>query len=318
MHLIHLAHRAVSLVAMTTSLGCALAHGESSDDPATADHGAPPSTILVVPRACNDAPLDAWSTPTKLDVRGSTGSPAWEPYVLPDARTLLFAANDASGKRRLESATRPRIGDPFGAPAPLEIAGLEGQELDFPTAISAKEIVFTIKGELWVGTRATDAGPFAAHYYDDFTLNLGIAGVGNGWQTLSEDGRVMAFARGPLFKWRLHEARRTDTKPGAPWTAVAELSELNDPSGASITFCPVLSGNARSIWYSVVAGGPSSIWTARRESIAGSSPFGSKTRVPILEGALACPRAITADGCEMILQSNRDGTDAFYVSKRMR
>jgi hypothetical protein len=310
-----------ALFAVVTCAGCALADGSTtSNEPPTttpAEDGPEPT---LAPRSCNDSPLSAWSEPTKLDVHGAAGSTASEPYVLPDARTLLFAAKDASGKRRFESATRATVGGPFGPPVPLEIAGpgLDGQELDFPTAISAHEIVFGLKGELWVGTRDGSDGPFAARYYDDLALNTGIEGVGSGWPTLTADGRIMAFGRGPLFKWRLFEARRANAEPGAPWTQVAELAELNDPSGATMTFCPVFSADGRSIWFTVSSASGATVQVARRESTAPSAVFAGKTAVPVLSGGLTCPRAITADGCEMYLQSNRDGTDSLWVSHRAR
>ena len=276
----------------------------------------------ATPATCNGASTTSWDVPIRLtDVHGvGTSALTFDPYVLPDGLTLLFTAPDSAGLHRIHFAGRADRGASFTGGsllAGLDVDAFKSAGLDQPAADRLEEVLFTGPmqgGDLWVGTRASAAGPVTPRHYELAALNTIDA---EGAPSLSADGKAMVFTRRASgARSKLFEARRDDATPGTDWTTVLELA-LNDPSFD--VGCPALTGDGLTLVFSANdgGGGSSTAYVAQRPSI--TSPFGLRLPVPALTGGVTtCPRSISADGCELYFTSDRDVTSTVYVSRRLR
>jgi len=268
-----------------------------------------------------DAPVDtcdepsgvAWSKPTKLaGAVGPGGEVTFEPYGLPDGLSILLVTRIAD-KGRIHLATRTSTIASFGGTTTLSIDAIDNG--GFPAASpDLHEIIFSNNGQMWVGTRVGSSGSFTTREYPP-PVNSGVPGEGSTWATLAADGRVLGYAAGPLFKWKLYEARRTNTSPGANWASAAELKELNDPASTYVSFCPAYSNDGLHIWFLTNQTGASLVYHAKRSTIDGK--FGSIAPVSSFAGTNACPRSVTKNGCEMYLTCTVGGVDQTCISKRV-
>ena len=294
------------------------------DDGATIDSASGDDTFDAAPIDCNAMPVTAWTTPVpSTDLVGVAGTPALDPYVLPDGLTILFSAANASGKSRIHVATRASRTDPFSGVALLDgfdDATFGTVDVEQPAAVGLEEIVFAAPPgveDLWVATRAAASGPVTTrHYTEAFLDTSGIEAS----PTLSADGARMIFSRGGASggSYSLYEATRLTTSPGSDWVGVSALSSLNDP--AYSVACPALSPDGLTLFYASDATAPgttsTTVFVAQRTSV--TTAFGSGTPVAALTaaGKFNCPRSITADGCELYLTTDADGAFSAHVARR--
>ena len=262
----------------------------------------------VSPDLCAESSGLAWSKPVKVPgLAGPSGELTVQPYVLPDALSALFVVR--TDRNRIYSGTRANVSASFAG------ASLLIDDGEYPATVPGlEEIVFTKGAQIWVATRTGASGPYLTHAYPP-PVNSGLADDGASWPSLADGGRLMGFGAGPLYKWRLFEAHRTNVSPGANWVSVAELAELNDPARGYGSICPAYSDDGLRIWFSTNQTGGLLAYTARRTSL--DAKFGSPVAVAAFAGMGPCPRAVSKDGCVMTLSCNIGGADVACVSKRI-
>jgi hypothetical protein len=271
-------------------------------------------------KADADAPADpcaeptglAWKKPVQLaGIAGPTADVPMQPYGLPDALSLLFVTRPAD-KGQVFLATRKSVTDTFAGATPLAFDAIDNAQF-VATLPGLHEVMFGSAGHIWVGTRVGATGTYATRAY----VGPVAGGVDDGesWPSLTPDGQIMAYARGPLFRWKLWEARRTNTSPGANWTSAVELAELNDAASSYVSICPAISADGLHLWFMTNQTKSALLYHAKRPTL--DAKFGSPTPLAAFADTNPCPRSVSKNGCEMYLTCTVDGVDRACVSKRI-
>jgi hypothetical protein len=294
------------------SVGCgSVAGGGSGTDAALSD--STPADTGVIDTVEPDAPPAA-----RCDLTKPFGTPTVVPGIngaLKDIQavqanaTTLFLSTDRAGTTDIYTSTRAAATDAWGAPTPvtaLATASLETSPYltaDGLTMLYAYSPIGSVNADIYFSTRTTTTAAFPA--------GTPIAAVNSaeddGDVTITGDGALMYFAssRAGTGGYDLYQSTRGLNGYGAPVLLAPINTTVYDAH-------PRVTADGLRLYYSSMRtdGGAlagADIWTATRAST--TVAFDSPTRVTELNTASnESPTWISADGCEIYLQSNRAGT----------
>jgi len=245
------------------------------------------------------------------------------PRVSPDERTIYFERREAPDQApTIFRATRARVGDDFGPPAPVggttswgePFVTADGLEILFVRTVAVGAATSKIsRPALSYARRAAVDAPFgsaALHPADsgDHTIHRFAPFV-------SSDGTELFFSQTQgasdedLFRVEL-------TASGT----VASTERLASLAGAGRDTAPVLSSDGLTLYFyseRQTAPGTGTIWVAHRDTPGGT--FGAPSRVEDLavDGAYTFPGSVSVDGCRLYFSSNREGGHGdLYVAER--
>lgn len=252
------------------------------------------------------------SPPARIALAAPAGDRR-EPAVSADERTLLFTAGGD-----IYAAARASRDDAFEAAVRRADLSAPAPALDHRASLSADGLTAVIvsdraggrgAADLWLATRATAAGTFAA------PTQAGLAALNDaGAQldaTLSADGLRLYFAQGA--PQRLVVAVRPAA--GAPFAAAQPLSSLASDTGDGD---PAVSSDDRLIVYASRRErglGGSDLWFAVRDDATPGTPFGAPRHLASLSSPAGdADPALSADACRVYFASDREGGWALYVS----
>ncbi len=266
---------------------------------------APPSA-----QRCKAAALTAWSKPEPLGVKRTDGSTALEgPAISPDGLTL-FAHGLVNGRWQMFRGERSDVGQSFASLAPLK--GLAFQW--------AHPFAFALSGEqLYLTTDQGNGDLFEAKGTGTNFVLLPLSGLENlsyaadGYASLTADLLRIIWVHGPAnalpaLRWAQRGSQAES------WVATVPLWEnLSFSIG-----CLTLSPDGLALLYAT--NHDSAIRVIERPNR--DTPFfqaGVAREIPALGtlDAITCPRAITPDGCELYLSSNRAGEQSLWRSRRV-
>jgi len=307
--------RDVTLIVLAVSAACGNVSTEHPDAKVDTVDGSPwdgpapdgPVEIDAPQAACDlDQPfgepvLLANVNSADLDIDG---------YISHDGLTLYFASTRAGGlgERDIWTASRASTGDDFGTPTRLpnvNTADHEGAPFvsaDERTLYLSRTPVSGGNWDIYVATRGSTAAAFGT---PELLLNVNDSSANDVATNINEAGTTLYMSSSRSGDWDILRATRADTS--GPFGAPTPLGELN--VSAAEDYGPVLTGDELTVYFESVRSGSLGcydVYMARRSTTADG--FGTPTRVAELSTA-SCeyPTWVSADGCQIILASNRSG-----------
>lgn len=268
------------------------------------------------PDAATDAPADAAPPKPRCDPKKPFDAPRQldnvsskvrdQGAVLADELTL-YLGSDRDGTSGIFVATRASATDKFGAPTPLKMLNASGS-VSGPTLTADGLTLYYSKldnsqGEIYVTARAKKT--------DEFPAGAPVAGINSTVDDLDphilRDGSALYFDS-VRNKTSLHLWMATRGNSGA-FNAPQELTALNTDK---VDGHPIVSADGLAIYWSSTRSDTGNktdtdVWMATRPTTTAS--FVTPTRVAELSSTSnESPSWLSADGCEIYLQSDRAGT----------
>jgi WD40 repeat protein len=220
---------------------------------------------------------------------------------------LLDVFSTTANDTVMHRATRPAITDPFGTPAMVNIMGGVQRRTNGIVTFDGQTLLFQ-------GFEA--AGPIQI-----YAVSASVLEGGSELPTLlSLNGGAPNEAPYPSGDGsRIYFATSRAAGPYEIWTAVQQGSDYVSPEPlASINvatedrFAPVVSRDGLTIYFASRVAGNVQIHVSIRRSA--DDPFGAGAPVPSLASSALfnIPTWLSADGCTLYFNSNRDGMFAIY------
>lgn len=265
-----------------------------------------------------DAASDAAPPPPRCDRKKPFGAPVFidsinsadhdaDARLSADEKTLWFTSERGtvapSKRHRMWKATRAGAGFDFVG------IGLAFDYVDaelYDPTVSADGLTLVVQhtvtgantANLEVATRAKPTDAFGP-----FTAILDAAGASERDPYFAADGTLLFTQDGRIARGK---------RVGSSWTSalVPELDALVAVRN------PVMSADGREIFFSSDAGTPGKLRIHRAERASVTAKFGAASRVTELGGTASyeAPTWLSADGCQLLLTSDRGGgLDIYYA-----
>ena len=294
------------------------------------------STDVVQPEAAPDAGADGDASdgaPPGCDLAKSFGAPTpvteldtaadeGAARLSHDERTVYFQRSPSSdagieggvGSYDIYVATRASASGPFGPATPLALdtSLAEGS----PTTTADELTMFFTSNrsgglganDVWIATRANTSQVFVAKN----GLPNPVNSPGDDWQPYTlADGLTLYFAttRGGVAGNLARATRTSSTAFVLDGTSIGANINDGKPNTAPV------STDDLTLYFASARTGSDDIFVSTRASTLVA--FGAPVAVPnVNSGALDHPTWISADGCRMLIESDRAGSRDIYIAVR--
>ena len=256
----------------------------------------------------------AFSAPMKI-AELSSSYIDWAPHLADQGLTLYFSSDrydpQALWNTNLWVATRASTTAPFDAPSLLTTLNSDDPDTDPCVSEDGLEILYARGADIYRATRAARVDAFSAP-----TVVAGLAQAGaavTAGPFLAGDGLTLYYHLCVVDSDAnvCDLALATRTAPGAPFTFVRKLDEVNDPDYADAW--PTVSADGLELFFEGSRPGFGlGIFRATRAST--SAPFGPPVQVAEL-GAAGDPD-LSPDGRTLVFSARSAGNQDIYVATR--